>query len=105
LAEAGFNDGMVGLGVCLHEGRGMESDPARGCEWWERAAGEAAAGQGAGKESAARSSRAQALYELGVATYLGQGRAESEQVGPYRSPISASSNCLRITAPSSLLIL
>jgi len=67
----GHGDGMVGWGVCLHDGRGVDGTGAAegaaeklACEWWLRAA--------------ELHRHPQAAYELGVASYTGAGVPESE---------------------------
>lgn len=65
LAERGHPDGMCMYGMCLNEGRaGLDPNPQQAVVWFRLCSN--------------MHFHAQALYELGVALYTGEGAAEDE---------------------------
>lgn len=66
LAESGHPDGMCGYGLCLMLGRGgLESNPTLAVGWFRRCV--------------EMHNHSQAMYELGVALYIGEGVVENEE--------------------------
>lgn len=66
LAERGHPDGMCGYGLCLMLGRGgLESNPIQAVGWFRRCV--------------EMHNHPQAMYELGVALYIGEGVVENEE--------------------------
>ena len=65
LAERGDADGMCGFGICLMLGRGgLECNPIQAIGWFRRCV--------------EMHNHPQAMYELGVALYIGEGVVENE---------------------------
>eukprot|EP00591_Stephanopyxis_turris_P012261 CAMPEP_0195530030 /NCGR_PEP_ID=MMETSP0794_2-20130614/32747_1 /TAXON_ID=515487 /ORGANISM="Stephanopyxis turris, Strain CCMP 815" /LENGTH=216 /DNA_ID=CAMNT_0040661433 /DNA_START=462 /DNA_END=1112 /DNA_ORIENTATION=+ len=65
LAERGHSDGMCFYAKCLNEGRGhLDPNPQQAVVWWVRCA--------------ELHNHVEALYELGVAYYTGEGVGENE---------------------------
>lgn len=70
LAERGYPDGMCGYGLCLMLGRGgLECNPVSAVGWFRRCI--------------ETSDHLQAMYELGVALYIGEGAVENVEQAAY----------------------